>query len=273
MKIKFWKMHGAGNDMILVDDREETFPAHDREWMAHIGRRQLGIGCDGFILIRRSEAADFGMRFYNPDGGEAEMCGNGARCVARLAHELGIAPASMRIDTVAGIVGAEIVGERVRLHMTPPHDWRLRQHLQLEGQSLEYSFVNSGVPHVMLNVDELATADVAGIGAAVRHHADFAPAGTNVNFVAVTGPRSLRLRTYERGVEAETLACGTGIVACALLAGRLGLVATPVELTCGSGDVLEVDYELDGEGAQDVVLLGPAEHVFEGVVTYGAGGV
>ena len=271
MKIPFWKMHGAANDFILADDRAGTFPAGDRDWMAAISRRRTGVGCEGVILIQPSDKASFRMRFFNPDGGEVEMCGNGARCVARLAHEIGAAPARMTIDTVAGILSAEVIGDRVRLQMTPPKDWRLRQTLDWNGRSVAYSFVNSGVPHCVIEAEDLDEVDVATIGAAMRYHAAFAPAGTNVNFVRVDGPQALSVRTYERGVEAETLACGTGVVASGLIAGKLGWVTrAPVHITCASGDVLEVDYQMTGGGADRVTLLGPAVHVFQGSLAYPA---
>jgi diaminopimelate epimerase len=268
MTIRFWKMHGAGNDFILVDDRSRAFPAADRAWLARIGARRTGVGCDGIILIQPSRKADFGMRFFNPDGSEAEMCGNGARCVARLAHELGVAPARMAIQTVAGIVRAEIAGRNVRLQMTDPTNWRLDKSLRADGQAFDYSFINTGVPHVVVEMDDLAGCDLRRLGAAIRYHKHFAPAGTNANFIAVTGPNSLRIRTYEKGVEDETLACGTGIVAAALTAARRGRVKPPVKVTAAGGDVLTVNFRLTDAGAEDVTLLGPAVHVFQGTLEY-----
>jgi diaminopimelate epimerase len=268
MNIPFWKMQGASNDFILVDDRDETFPAHDRAWLAGIAHRRTGVGSEGIILIQPSDKADFRMRFYNPDGSEVEMCGNGARCVARLANELGAAGAAMRIDTVAGLLRADVNGETVRLAMTPPADWRLDRSLNVAGRALAYDFVNSGVPHVVTEVDDLHACDVVGLGRGIRRHPAFAPAGTNANFIAATGPHSLRIRTYERGVEDETLACGTGIVAAALIAGRRGRVTPPVSVTPAGGDVLRVDYRLTDDGAEAVTLEGPAVHVFRGVLTY-----
>lgn len=269
MNINFWKMHGAGNDFILVDDREASFPATDRAWIATIGSRRTGVGCEGIILIQPSDTADFRMRFFNPDGGEVEMCGNGARCVARLAHEIGAAPEQMTIDTIAGRLLAEDLGNgQVRLGMTPPTDWVLDATLEAADQPLDYGFVNSGVPHVVATVDNLDNLDVQTIGAAVRYHDAFAPAGTNANFVQITGPNNLRVRTYERGVEGETLACGTGIVACALITARRERVATPVQITAASGDVLTVDFTITPDGAENVTLLGPAAHVFKGSLAY-----
>ena len=268
MKISFAKMHGAANDFLLVDDRQQTFPAGDRAWLAQVMARRTGVGSDGIMLVQPSTTGTFRMRFFNPDGGEAEMCGNGARCIARFAHDRGIAPAQMRIETVAGEVRADILGQRVRLVMTPPHDWRLNRQLTAEGRTWTYHFVNTGVPHAVIEVPDLASVDVARLGAAIRHHADFAPRGTNANFIAVTPEREVRVRTFERGVEAETLACGTGMVACALIAARLGRVTPPVRIRPASGDLLEVNFSLTADDARDVTLLGPAEYVFEGELEY-----
>jgi diaminopimelate epimerase len=268
MNIPFYKMHGASNDFILVDDRAQTFPATDGAWLARISARRTGIGCEGIILIQPSDKASFRMRFFNPDGSEVEMCGNGARCVARLASDLGAAPKTMTIDTVAGLLKAEVNGDQVCLFMTTPKDWRLDRTLKIDGHDHAYGFVNSGVPHCVMPVGNLDACDVNSLGAKVRYHADFKPAGTNANFVAVTGSASLRIRTYERGVEAETLACGTGIVASALVMAKAGRVKAPVEVTAGSGDVLTVNFVLTPDGAQEVTLLGPAVHVFKGTLEY-----
>ncbi len=264
MTIPFWKMHGAGNDFILVDDRAETFPATDAAWLRTIGTRKTGVGCDGIILIQPSDTANFRMRFFNPNGREAEMCGNGARCVARLAYEIGAAPSPMTIQTQAGVLRAEMEGDQVRLWMTDPRDWLMDQTLTLNGETVTYGFVNTGVPHAVVEVDDLDALDVQKRGAALRHHPAFAPAGANANFIQVTGPQALRVRTYERGVEAETLACGTGMVASALVAAAAGRVVPPVQVIPTGGDVLSVDFVLNGTDARETTLLGPAVHVFKG---------
>jgi diaminopimelate epimerase len=268
MNIPFWKMHGAGNDFILVDDRDRTFPIADTDWIAAISARRRGVGAEGVILIQPSDNADFRMRFFNPDGSEVEMCGNGARCVARLAHDIGAAPRQMRIETVAGTLTAEALGENVKLGMTPPKDWRMDRVLDVGGERVRYGFVNSGVPHAVVEVAELDACKVYPFGAAIRYHEAFAPAGTNANFISITGPSELRIRTYERGVEGETLACGTGMVAAALIAARMGRVTPPVTVRPGSGDVLTVDFTLTDEDARDVTLLGPAAHVFKGTLEH-----
>ncbi len=265
MSLPFWKMHGAGNDFILVDDRERRFPDADHPYIARIATPKYGVGAEGVILIQPSDTADFRMRFYNPDGSEVEMCGNGARCVARLAHEIGAAPAEMCFDTVAGPISASVLGnDQVRLTMTPPKDWILDGELDLLGNPTRFHFVNSGVPHVVIETDDLDAVDLPRLGAALRYHERFQPRGTNANFIQVTGPDSLRVRTYERGVEAETLACGTGMVACGLIAGKLGRVSIPVQITCAAGDILQVAYSDTPGGAENVTLTGPAVHVFQG---------
>lgn len=268
MLIPFWKMHGASNDFLVVDDRALTFPAHDTDWLQRIMQRHTGVGSEGVLLIQPSARENFRMRFFNPDGGEVDMCGNGARCIARLAHELGVAPARMTFETGAGVVGAEILGNQVRLTMTTPRDWLLGRRLRALDRDWAYDFVNSGVPHAVIRVDDLDHLDVQALGAAIRYHADFAPKGTNANFISVTAPGTVRLRTYERGVEAETPACGTGIVAAGLIAGRTGLVKPPVNVIPASGDTLVVDFVLTADGAEKVTLFGPAAHVFKGELGY-----
>ncbi len=262
-------MHGAANDFILVDDRRLTFPVSDRAFIERLADRRTGVGCEGLILIQPSESADFRMRFFNPDGGEAEMCGNGARCVARLAADIGAAPARMTIATLAGRLRAEIPAPgRVKLWMTAPRDWCMESRIQINGSETVCHSVNSGVPHAVVPVDDLANVEVERLGRAIRYHAAFAPAGTNANFFAVLEPNILSIRTYERGVEAETLACGTGIVATGLIAGKLGLVVPPVTVVSAGGERLEVDYRLTGSSAEDVTLEGPAEYVFTGEIPY-----
>lgn len=268
MNIPFYKMHGASNDFIVVDDRQRIFPEDDPDWITQICSRRTGVGSEGVLLIQPSDSAHFRMRFFNPDGGEVDMCGNGARCIARLASEIGAAPRDMRFDTAAGVIAAQVGDPLVTLQLYPPKDWRMNQRLGLNGASRDYHFVNSGVPHVVMIVDEVANVDVQALGAAIRHHADFAPGGTNANFISVTGPDSIRIRTYERGVEAETLACGTGILAGALIAGRLGLVTAPVRVHSRSGDELIVNFQSTDAGADRVTLTGPAVHVFQGVLDY-----
>ncbi len=269
MKIKFWKMHGARNDFVLVDDRAGKFPVTDREFITRLSACHSGVGAEGVILIQKSKTAGFRMRFFNPDGGEVGMCGNGARCAARLAFELGVTEKKMTIETAAGQLEAQVMNKGVRLWMTEPVDWKLDGSLELAGRSLTYGFVNTGVPHVVMRTGELRDVDVCEIGSVVRRHRDFAPAGTNVNFMQISPEGELHVRTYERGVEAETLACGTGAAACGLIAAKNGWVKLPVNIHVASGDVLVVDGELTENGARNVTLTGPTAHVFQGTIEYG----
>ncbi|MBI2440021.1 MAG: diaminopimelate epimerase [Lentisphaerae bacterium] len=267
MKYHFWKMHGAGNDFILLDDRPACFPRHDPALIRRLCDRRTGIGSEGLLLIQSSRRAHCRMRFFNPDGREAAMCGNGARCLARLACDLGAAPPKMQIETAAGLVEAEVLAKAVRIKIGNPTDCRCHQNLSLHGETVRYHAIDTGVPHVVVETEALDSVEVGRLGAAIRQHAAFAPAGANVNFMTITGPQDLRARTYERGVEAETLSCGTGITACALIAGRLGRVRPPVRVRCRHGDTLEVNYRLTAEGFEDVTLLGPSAYVFKGQVT------
>jgi diaminopimelate epimerase len=258
MTYAFTKMHGAGNDFALIDDRDCQFPATDDVWLRELADRRRGIGCDGFILLQPAAEADFRMRFHNPDGNEVEMCANGARCAARFAHAHGLAGESMRIATVAGVIHARIEGNLVRLGMPPPQGCELRN--TIVGQTVHS--VNTGVPHAVVMVDDVAQADLLGVGGKLRNHVHFAPAGTNVNLVEVCS-EGLAVRTYERGVEDETQACGTGVVASALIARELGLCQFPVSVFTAGGDVLVVT----GVG-DDISLIGPAVTVFEGILTH-----
>ena len=261
MNIPFWKMHGAGNDFILVDDRRFMFPREASDLVVRLCTRRRGVGAEGLLLIQPSSCAHFRMRFYNPDGTEADMCGNGARCIARLAHEIGAAPAQMQIETAAGILHADVFSPLVRLQLPPPKDWRLHLSVSWKESAHPVHSVNSGVPHAVCVVNDLSSTDVAAFGTFLRRHPLFAPAGTNADFVQITGPDSLSIRTYERGVEAETLACGTGIAAAALIAEKLGWVRAPVRVTTAGGDMLQV-------GIQPFTLTGPAEHVFQGTIDH-----
>ena len=252
MRISFAKMHGAGNDFILVDDREGTFPA-DSGLIAAMGARGTGVGCEGVILVQESATADFRMRFFNPDGSEAELCGNGARCVAAFAREIGAAKSDrMRFETLAGFVQAEILNPQlVRIRMPDPKDLRV-------------DFVNSGVPHKIVPVDDLAAVDVEGEGRRIRHSDEFAPAGTNVDFVTYCAPHAVSIRTYERGVEAETGACGTGAVAAALVGVAQHGLVFPVAVRTARGFELAIDGVFDGSSFKSVTLTGPVARVFTG---------
>lgn len=261
-------MHGAGNDFIIVDDRIKRFPLPDLAWIKRICSLRTGIGAEGLILIQPSAEASFCMRFFNPDGLEAGMCGNGVRCAARFANDGGIAGREMTIQTMAGILRASITENGVRVTMPVFPGIRLNFPVQAAGQSIMCNFVNTGVPHVVVATDNLETVDLQRLGPLLRRHKDFAPQGANVDYMRVTGGHSLSVRTYERGVEAETFACGTGITACAIIAALMNRVTPPVSVKCRHGDTLEVDFKKSGDNVEDITLLGPAEHVFQGEIQY-----
>jgi diaminopimelate epimerase len=264
-RIPFWKMSGSGNDFVVIDNRRGTVaPEAAADLARRLCRRGFSVGADGLILIERSREADFAWRFFNTDGSEAAMCGNGGRCAARFAFLKGIAPARMRFMTGAGLISAEVKGERVKLQLPLPSGYRERVALAVDGNNIDPGFLVVGVPHAVVQAEALEQAPVARLGRALRHDPAFAPAGANVNFFRVEGPRRLRLRTYERGVEAETLACGTGAVATALVAAAAGLVRSPVTVTTSGGEELTVHFRRRGGEYGEVFLEGRADVVYEG---------
>lgn len=259
----FHKMVASGNDFIVIDNRSRTVK-NAKELAAKICRPHVGVGADGVLLIEPSRKADFFMRIINSDGSEAEACGNGYRCVGLYAHErLGFSK-SMRVETLAGEIGIEVNRNTIKVKMTDPSDYRETVELKDLGRSLKASFINTGVPHVVIFAEGLSQMPVVELGRAIRYHKTFQPKGTNVNFVEVTGKNELSLRTYERGVEDETLACGTGTVASAVAANLRNHVETPVRVKTKSGEVLNVYFERIGDKIRNVFLEGGAEFVFEG---------
>lgn len=265
--LNFTKMNGAGNDFVMVDNRLGSVSL-TREQIARLCDRHRGIGADGLLAVELAQAgADFRMRYYNADGGEVEMCGNGARCFARYVnrlHEFGLP--KVTFETIAGVIGAVFISDQVRLEMSEPHGLSLNEPLPVNGRDLTVHFLNTGVPHAVVFVDDLEKIDLRGDGAALRHHERFAPKGTNANFVQVTGRSEISIRTYERGVEDETLACGTGTVACAIIHHLLSGDPSPVAVKVRGGDTLTIGFEDAGGGAfRNVTLMGPGDFVFDGV--------
>ncbi|MDY0390549.1 diaminopimelate epimerase [Desulfobulbus oligotrophicus] len=268
LPIPFWKMNGAGNDFIIIDHRQPLIPQEKMaEFSRLLCRRKFSVGADGVFLVEPSTRADFSWRFFNSDGSEAEMCGNGARCVARFAYMQGIAAARMRFETLAGLVEASVADTRVTIRMTPPHSFLFDRQVEVDGQRFLVHSVDTGVPHAVLFTDDIDMVDVVGLGRLIRHHPDFAPAGTNVNFIGRTTD-GFRIRTYERGVEDETMACGTGVAAGALIAAAKGLVSSPVDMVTSGGVALTVQLlDQDETKAAAVLLRGPAHIVYKGEIT------
>ncbi len=266
--ISFTKMNGTGNDFIIIDHRRPFLSKEiAAEFARLVCRRKFSAGSDGLILIEESEKCDFQWQFFNADGSEAEMCGNGARCAARFAFTTKIAQSSMTFQTLAGVIEAEMVGDNVKIKLTPPCDLQLDQELSLLGENRLVHFVNTGVPHAVCFVDSIGDALVAEEGREIRFHPHFQPAGSNVNFVQVDKDRIL-VRTYERGVEGETMACGTGAVASAIIAAMIGQAQSPVDVITSGGDKLVVHFTLEQESQEvrDVYLEGPAAFVYQGAM-------
>jgi diaminopimelate epimerase len=260
-------MSGSGNDFILIDNRGGELKVDSLiDFVQTLCARKGSVGADGLIIIEKSTCADFGWRFFNADGSEVEMCGNGGRCAARFAFLKEIAPAQMSFETVAGIIDATVTGETVKLRLTDPRLLELHHALKTEDGMLTVSSINTGVPHVVHFVDDLEGFDVFGTGRMIRYHKHYRPAGTNANFVRVLDGHTIQVRTYERGVEDETLACGTGSVAAALISARKGLVSSPVEVLVKSGERLNIYFEESNAGYGNVYLEGGAKVVYQGLL-------
>jgi diaminopimelate epimerase len=266
--VRFWKLEGAGNDFLGFDGRSKAFRL-SRTGIARFCDRRRGVGADGVLVVEkpRSPKADFRMRYYNSDGGEAEMCGNGARCFALLACAVtGRTGKSLRVETRAGLVVLEICGKDVRVSMTEPGLPRLGRKIVAAGRKVTLDSINTGVPHAVEFVRSLSSVDVLRSGRAIRTHSAFAPAGTNVNFIQIGKGGRIEVRTYERGVEGETLACGTGVVASSILSSLRRGIRPPIRVRTRGGDLLTVDFELEAGRAKKVTLQGPARIVYTGVL-------
>ena len=263
--IPFYKMSGAGNDFIIIDNRNQIVA--DKElggFIAGVCRRKMSAGADGLILIENSDKFDFRWRFFNSDGSNAEMCGNGARCAARFAYVSGIAGTRLSFETDAGVVSARINEGRVKVKMPDPSDLKLAYPLKLSGGSLEISSINTGVPHVVAMVEQVADMDVVALGREIRLHQTFAPAGTNANFVQRAQGNAIEIRTYERGVEDETLACGTGAIASALIAAGRFDMRSPVDVKTRSGVYLTIHFDHVAGRFCEIYMEGDARIIYTG---------
>jgi diaminopimelate epimerase len=265
----FSKMAGAGNDFVVIDNRRgvvnDAVVLTKRICTAHIS-----VGADGLILIEPSQRADFRMRYFNNDGSGGEFCANGTRCAARFAVLNDIAPQKMTIETDAGLVSGEVTADGVvTLSLPSPSRFRAERPLRVEGDTIRGSSIVMGVPHyVLYPAADLWSLDIVPLGRAIRFHPDLsADGGANVNFVAVRDEHSIEVRTYERGVEAETLSCGSGVVASVAVSSLFGKVASPVSVLTRSGIALRVEFARDGDSIRDVRLTGDARLVFTAELT------
>jgi diaminopimelate epimerase len=259
-------MSGSGNDFIIIDNREGLVDEKSlKDFVAGVCRRKMSVGSDGLILVENSDHADFKWRFFNSDGNTAEMCGNGARCVARFAYLNRITGREMSFETDAGIVSAQVTNHLVKVKMPEPVDLKTDYSIDLKSGSLIINSVNTGVPHVVINTEGIDDIDVFNLGREIRFHEIFSPAGTNVNFIYPRKNGVVDIRTYERGVEDETLACGTGSVAAAIvLAKKSEKTTSPVDIKTQSGIHLYIYYKQKEDGFYDVYLEGDARIIYTG---------
>ncbi|MBU1808413.1 MAG: diaminopimelate epimerase [Candidatus Omnitrophica bacterium] len=263
--LKFTKAVATGNDFVIIDNRKSSvkdLPALARS----VCDRKRSIGSDGLLVIEKSRNCDFRMRIFNSDGSQAQMCGNGSRCIALYAVKAKIAATDMTIETIAGALKARIDGDMIKVMLTEPKDIRWNLCLMIHKCPYKLTFVNTGVPHVIHFVDDLDKVDVKNLGSHLRNHGEFAPEGTNADFVQLDGKNSIKVRTYERGVEDETLACGTGSVASALISAEREGMTSPITVKTRSGEKLKVYFSKINGNFKDVYLEGSAKLVYEGVI-------
>jgi len=268
-QVAFVKMSASGNDFILIDHRlgglDESVL---NRFIAGVCRRRLSVGADGVILIESSPTADFRWRFFNADGSGADMCGNGARCAARFAHRQGICGKDLRFETGAGLVAAQVNGMQVKVRMPDPHSLEREMSIAVSGTTLTVNRINTGVPHVVVVASAIDDVDLPALGREIRYHPQFAPDGANVNFICID-PRNggIAIRTYERGVEGETMSCGTGAVAGALIAAERFGFASPVPVRTHSGETLSVSFQSHDGRFHDVFQEGEARFIYSGALS------
>ncbi len=274
MSIPFSKMSGAGNTFVVIDNRNGIVEQALADsglgidaFVIRICSPVTGVGSDGLILIENADGYDFSWRFFNSDGSHANMCGNGARCAARFAQLAEISGDIAAFETGAGIIHSEVRGERVFVELTPPGAITPHIELVLGGEQYTAHLIDTGVPHLVIPVEDVNRLDVAELGAQARFHQQFEPDGCNVNFAALTPEGIVKVRTYERGVEGETMACGTGVTAVALVLTHLGETSPPVTIMPMSGERLQIHFDPLGDGFENVVIEGPARVLFTGEIT------
>lgn len=264
--IKFTKAVATGNDFIIVDNRDGGFGANLPDIAKKLCDSKWSIGADGLLVVEKSKKADLKMRIFNSDGSEAEMCGNGSRCVALYAFVNKIAKKEMTIETLAGLLSAAVNGDTVKVKLTDPKDIKWNLCLMINKCPYKLNFVDTGVPHVIHFVEDLDSVDVKNIGSHIRRHGEFSPEGTNADFVKILDKNNIKVRTYERGVEDETLACGTGAVASAIISAEAEKMASPITVETRSGEKLKVYFEIENGNFKNVYLEGKAQLVFNGEV-------
>ncbi|MDR0956631.1 MAG: diaminopimelate epimerase [Endomicrobium sp.] len=268
MKINFAKLTAAGNDFILIDNRKNIIIHENCQSIAKkLCNRKYSIGGDGLILLEKSIRKDFKMKYFNSDGSHASMCGNGARSIAKFAYDSNITNSKMVFETDAGTINANILpNDKVRLNLYKPKDIKPNIEIEIDKIKINANFINTGVPHTVIFVDDIEKIDLLKCGRKIRYNKIFAPNGTNVNFVQVVKNNTIFVRTYERGIEAETLACGTGIIAAGIISVLKNFTKSPVNIIARGGDELSVSLKNLNNKIGNVVLEGPVVVAFNGIV-------
>ena len=267
-EIQFTKASGAGNDFVIVDNMSRTLCVDKSSLAQKLCSRNFGIGADGLLILEPSQVADFTMEYYNADGSHGGMCGNGGRCVARYAFLHNLAPQNMKFEALDFVYTAEVVAENVILTMKNSTNLKKDIAVLVGSDQMRGFFVNTGSPHLVIFVDDVSSVPVQEAGRKLREDQRFAPDGTNVNFVQVTASDAIRVRTYERGVEAETLACGTGSVASAITANLFKGIELPVNVQVRSGEILKVHASKEGMSITSPKLEGSAHMLFKGNILF-----
>lgn len=270
-KIEFTKSVASGNDFIIVDNRESKLEKNIidfSEFAKFSCERKNSVGADGLLVLEDSEKADFKMRIFNPDGSEVTMCGNGIRCSALFAFRKNWCVSSMKIETGAGIIEAEVTDTLVKVKMTQPKGIKLDGKIGIGKNIINFHNIDTGVPHAVHFVENIKKYPVKDMGSRIRYHKVFEPRGTNVDFVEIKDDFTILVRTYERGVEDETLACGTGVVASCLIASLVKNLKEPISAITESGDILKVYFKRDHNNLSEVYFEGKAHIVFDGGLDY-----
>ncbi|MGA9116586.1 MAG: diaminopimelate epimerase [Bacteroidota bacterium] len=269
-RIRFVKATGAGNDFVIVDRSLGELPADLGGLARAVCARHFGIGADGLLVYEPAGGASFRMLYFNADGSTGGMCGNGARCLVRYGRLRRGLPDEVSFEALGHRYRAEVREGGIRVRMKNLPDPGREVALRTPSGAWTGRWIDTGAPHFVVLLEDLDGLDAQTAGAEIRRHEAFSPEGTNVDFASVAGPNSLVLRTYERGVERETQACGTGSVAAAVVAGLKNLVASPVTVRVRSGSILKVEFSLEGSAVRDVFLEGPGDLLFSGSMEYDA---
>ncbi|UII75571.1 diaminopimelate epimerase [Flagellimonas sp. HMM57] len=256
MVLQFFKYQGTGNDFVIIDNRQQTFPKNDTKLIAKLCDRKFGIGGDGLILLENDKMSDFKMVYYNADGAESSMCGNGGRCLVAFANYLGIIDSKTTFNAIDGLHQATIVDDMVELNMTDVDDIKIKP---------SYSFLDTGSPHHVQLIENLSDLNVQKEGAKLRYGL-YGQAGSNINFVEQLDGNAFGVRTYERGVEDETLSCGTGVTAVAIAMHKLGKTSSSTIGVRTPGGDLTISFDHQKGAYRNVCLKGPAKQVYKGEI-------